>query len=967
MRRNFKAHHLSFFFLIASSLVYGTNELPSYITIEDKAAYPLLNPALKDRKIAKIQLSNGVEAYLVSDPEIDQSAAAVSMEAGSWQDPAEYPGMAHFLEHMLFMGNQAYPKECEYMEYIKDNGGAVNAFTASDRTVYMFSINNEAYEGALDRFSHFFIDPLFSPSCINRELHAVDQENSKNIENDFWREHMVFKATSSLAHPNTKFSTGNAQTLGGIPQEAVKAWYKSHYSADKLHLVMLSCLPLEQMIELVTSKFSAVAKVDSTPPPISYGPMLSSEQQGHFIYIKPIKDLRILSIVWELPKEFASIDEKWTAELVSYALSEASDNSLIKELKKEQIAESLTSGVERFGKGDLLFRIDIKLTEKGLSNIDTAIFRCFQTLARLKQSGLPLSLFQEMQKMSAINYQYQSRAAPFEWITDVAYNIVDENLSTFPEKTEIPSYFNPESLMLFVSSLTPEAATYLVLADPSKLGVETNLKEKWMNVHYSVSPIPPSKIANWQHATPNPEITLPPLNPFVPTSLELVSEKISKKEISPKLLTNTEKAKIYFSNDNRYEVPEASLFFTLKAPLLSGSASSSALEDLFCKAFQNELSSTLFFAENAGLFSSISPGDLALSITISGYSEKVPELTAAIFAKLKTISCSKEDFLIYKTSLLSSYGNAAHELPVKQAMNCIFSILLNDAPTPSEKLSALQALSYEEFLAFCQNWLDSIYLEGMIYGNLTEEKADIICKTLQEELSSSLPYIDPKKQEVLILPSDKGPFKVVQKTDRQGNGTVLIVQQGPFSFEKRASQILLSTALQKAFFDTLRTKQQTGYIAQSWASDVENQLFQTFAVQSSSHDPEDLLLRFEMFLEDFDKRLVEIIPEERFTLLKKVQITSLEMPPENLYGMGARLANLAFEHDGDFNWKEKQIQALQNLTYEDLLKDAHLFLAKSNAKRLAVLIEGQPEQKRAFKYETLAKEEILKVGMFSTK
>src|SRR3990167_6649053 len=209
----------------------------SYITVENKVSYPLLTPSLQSRQTAKIKLQNGVQAYLISDAEIDQSAAAVCMRAGSWQDPTEYPGMAHFLEHMLFMGSKPYPTEEEFMQYMQDNGGSVNAFTASDRTVYMFSVNNEAYVGALDRFSHFFIDPLFNPSCIERELHAVDQEHSKNIENDFWREYMVLKETGAVGHPITKFSTGNADTLAGIPQEALKSWYATEYGAEKLYLV----------------------------------------------------------------------------------------------------------------------------------------------------------------------------------------------------------------------------------------------------------------------------------------------------------------------------------------------------------------------------------------------------------------------------------------------------------------------------------------------------------------------------------------------------------------------------------------------------------------------------------------------------------------------------------------------------------------------------------------------------------
>ena len=194
----------------------------AYRVVSDKNKLPILTPALAERKIEKLVLNNGLQVYLISDPGADQSAAGVAVECGAWNDPKEYPGMAHFLEHMLFMGTATYPKEFEYMQFIFDHGGKVNAYTASDRTVYMFSINNDDFSAAFDRFSHFFLDPLLSTSCINRELHAVDQEHSKNIEHDGWRQYMIFKETGNPNHPNSAFSTGNAKTLSGIPQEALK-------------------------------------------------------------------------------------------------------------------------------------------------------------------------------------------------------------------------------------------------------------------------------------------------------------------------------------------------------------------------------------------------------------------------------------------------------------------------------------------------------------------------------------------------------------------------------------------------------------------------------------------------------------------------------------------------------------------------------------------------------------------------
>ncbi|MBS0626605.1 MAG: insulinase family protein, partial [Verrucomicrobia bacterium] len=659
---------LCFSFICSSLIGTPNSSLPDYTTLETQTSYPILNPTLAERKTAKIILKNGVQAYLVSDPNIDQSAAAVCMEAGSWNDPDEYPGTAHFLEHMLFMGTEAYPDESEYMKYIKDNGGAVNAFTASDRTVYMFSINNDALTGAFDRFSHFFLDPLFNPSCINRELHAVDQEFSKNIENDSWRTFMVLKETSRKDHPNTKFSTGNAKTLSGIPQEALKKWYKTYYRADKMHVTMLSSLSLEEMSQLIYEKFNSLPSTDvqSTLP---YESVLSDNQKGHFLFIKPIKDLKVLSLIFELPREFSSIDQKWTANLVSYVFNDASDQSLLHELKKQKLAESISSFTDNLSKEDRLFCIDISLTELGLFQMDTVISLCYQTLARLKQTGIPLSLFQEVDTMAKIRYQYQSKEDPFTWITDIAASLPDENLATFPEKTYIPGSFDPEALSQLLDSLTPESCIYLVLADPDKLGITLQNTEKWMKVPYTLEEITPTKLLAWKKQAPNPSIQIPPLNPFLPDSLALLTSTETKNSpfITPIQLANNKKSSFYFAQDTQYLLPESTYIFNIKTKALDGSAKAKVLADLLCKTLYDQLSSTIFFADHAGLSCKLFPNKFNFSIHVSGYSEKASKLTEKIFESLKEVSCSKEDFSLYKDSLASSYANESAVIPLKQA------------------------------------------------------------------------------------------------------------------------------------------------------------------------------------------------------------------------------------------------------------------------------------------------------------
>ena len=70
---------------------------------------------------------------------------------GSIQDPPGLPGLAHFLEHMLFLGTEKYKDENAYNKFLSENGGSSNAFTAKDHTCYYFDVAPKALEGALDR------------------------------------------------------------------------------------------------------------------------------------------------------------------------------------------------------------------------------------------------------------------------------------------------------------------------------------------------------------------------------------------------------------------------------------------------------------------------------------------------------------------------------------------------------------------------------------------------------------------------------------------------------------------------------------------------------------------------------------------------------------------------------------------------------------------------------------------------
>ena len=193
-----------------------------------------------------IELSNEMLVVLISHPNIDKAAAALDVSIGSLADPIEAPGIAHFLEHMLFMGSSKHPGENDYSKLIEGNGGGSNAFTSGDHTNYYFDINPAQLPEALDIFAQFFISPLFAASSTDRELEAVNSEYEGNLFKDAWRVSQLEKSTSDPEHSYSRFSIGNTESLRTIPKQRgidirqlLLDFHRVHYSSNRMSLAIL--------------------------------------------------------------------------------------------------------------------------------------------------------------------------------------------------------------------------------------------------------------------------------------------------------------------------------------------------------------------------------------------------------------------------------------------------------------------------------------------------------------------------------------------------------------------------------------------------------------------------------------------------------------------------------------------------------------------------------------------------------
>jgi len=204
----------------------------------------------------QITLSNNLKVTLISAPTSSKSAMSVGVNVGHMDNPVEHQGLAHYLEHMLFLGTKNFPDVDGYNQFLNANGGGSNAYTSTNHTNYYFDVNNSAFEEAVHRMSRFFVNPLFDETYSEREKNAV--QNEFKIRYARFASGRVYKAFYREDSRSRLFSIGNYASLGDTKVEDTKKFYKEHYYTEAMHAVLAGPQNLDDLEKLAAKYLSDI-------------------------------------------------------------------------------------------------------------------------------------------------------------------------------------------------------------------------------------------------------------------------------------------------------------------------------------------------------------------------------------------------------------------------------------------------------------------------------------------------------------------------------------------------------------------------------------------------------------------------------------------------------------------------------------------------------------------------------------
>ena len=878
-------------------------------TLQTHAAEPIQSPN-DTRAYRALELNNGLKALLISDPETDRAAASLEVGVGSGDDPEHSQGLAHFLEHMLFLGTDRYPEAGAYQAFLSQHGGNHNAFTAHDRTNYFFDIEHSQLEPALDRFSRFFVAPLFSPEYVDRERHAVHSEYQSKLKEDGRRQYAVLREVINPEHPLATFAVGSLDTLQDNAQgkltDHLQRFYQQHYSADNMSLVVLGAESLDQLQTLVEQRFAEVSKRNLSQRPAAV-PLFKPGSLPALLQIKTLKELRELSFSFPVEPIRPYYDRK-PLHYISALLGHEGEGSLLAELKRRGWANNLSAGPGFNYADSATLSVNIGLTREGMDHYPKITELLFQQLERIRREGVQRWRFDEEKQLSEIAFRFKETSNPLYEVLRLAGKLREYPVTEWLHGDYLYAEFDPELIHHYLDQLHPQN----LLLTLSAQEVKTDSIEPRYQVPYRIQPLGPQLLTRLEQAEPHPALTIAAPNPFIPQNLSLLpAAKMSK----PEQLHIAPGFKLWHQQDDEFRVPKADFYFTFRSISANDSARHHLLTQLLTRLVDDQLNAFLYPATEAGLSSSIYAHARGFSVRISGYNDRQRVLLERVLDTLVGLQIDPQRLQIHQQRLRRKLQNRSKDKPYNQAFDALYQRVLTPRWSTEQQLAELDSINAKELQSFKQQLLAVGNIEALAHGNLNQSQALALADIVKSRLLKSLTPVDVAPARARLLP--QGSETLELSIEHNDSSLVLYLQGAQKSIPLRARYGLLTKVLEAPFYTELRTEKQRGYIVFATPMPIQEHPALAFVIQSPSTHPNILLNDVEQFLQR-SQQLVDQLDDAALSRFKQGLISELLKREQKLSQRSSRYWQEIDKGYSDFDSRQQLAAAIDTVSLEQL-------------------------------------------------
>jgi zinc protease len=217
-------------------------------------------------QVKSTTLANGMKVIVWTDRDIPNVALYNWVRAGSRNEVPGITGLAHFFEHMMFNGTSRR-QPGEFDRVMEAQGGANNAFTNDDVTVYQDWVPRSALDLVFDLEADRLANLSFDPQVIESERGVVYSERRLRTEDS--NEGFLYEqvqATAFVAHPYQFPTIGWPADIQSWKLEDLQKFFKTYYAPNNCTLVLVGDVNAEEVFALAKKYLEPIPRQEPPPP-----------------------------------------------------------------------------------------------------------------------------------------------------------------------------------------------------------------------------------------------------------------------------------------------------------------------------------------------------------------------------------------------------------------------------------------------------------------------------------------------------------------------------------------------------------------------------------------------------------------------------------------------------------------------------------------------------------------------------
>ena len=887
----------------------------------------ILIPENEDRQFKYGILPNKLKYTIIYDKNSDTSNVVMSVRTGSLYEPVEFMGLAHFLEHMLFMGSKKYTDEDYFSAKLKELGGTSNAYTDNYQTVYYFNVLSNNLDKIIDIFSRFFIDPLFDINSVSREINAVNSEHLKNYNNDIWILRQVVLNLAEKDHIINRFSTGSHETLGSDikkVRDAMIKFYNSYYCSNNMCLTIQSNKPIKDIEKMIKECFCNIKEKKVVHPEV---PIKKYKHYNNEYQLTTVRDADSIVYFWELPDFYNYKDDK-----IIDIISNTINLNCKKNLENMLIEAKLISNIDvsYLDVGIFILSIDV-LPNINKIHLDRAInvindmvkyyFNNLKTISNISWN----KIYDYNIKSYELLYNNRTKEENMDLATNISNNMhyYDEPYIYSGSKIVIKKDYN--KLYQTLELLTFDKANIIYVTNKKLLNKKTEgckwKVDKYYGKKYCKLEKTPDRNPNgYKEYDFNIHINEDILN-INPKVIKHLDKYNKPRKLAPRF---------WYGGVSKFNEPivigkiiiNSNKFFnkiiSYITTVIAIECINYYIQLLFCNEI--DIGNSIMFSYNANIGT--------ITLNIFGLNDKYINLINKVILEISKIQVSNDRI----ETELNIFKKALHNMdkisPWEMSTHILSSMVNKYAYYYKDELKELNNIKINLLIDMVKKKINSIIklqnlpLTTIIYGNINANNELKKCLTYKKNLNIELDKIPIQKipKNITIKHPNKAEVNCCISfvfSILKGNNMLL-----------SAKLLILANIIERPAFDELRTKAQLGYLV-ACKLKLDEVSYIKLSVQSAKK-PELVEELMNKFINTFVNDLLNNMNELTFKQIKKSVYDNILEKANSILDMAGNYINEILIQDYMFDRKERVAEKIKDVSLNDIKQLYHSIIKEKS-------------------------------------